>query len=173
MEKLLKVLTDPVSNSILQLIRVRKKMTITEILTENRKIPRATVYRKVDKMLEVGALKIVGSNKIRGQTENIYAIKDIYIGNPESAEDSLKLITVSIMQILDQYNRYFQSDNVDIENDKLFILNYAISLSDKDFSEMMSDILKIVDKYQRKKPASDEKIRSLYLLSAPGGENND
>ena len=32
MEKLLKVLTDPVSNRILQMIRVRKKMTISDIL---------------------------------------------------------------------------------------------------------------------------------------------
>ena len=77
MEKLLKVLTDPISNRILQMIRLRRKMTI-----------------------------------------------------------------------------------------------YALPLSDKDFSAMMSNTFRIVDKYQKKKATSDAKLRSLYLLSAPGGENN-
>lgn len=173
MEKLLKVLTDPVSNRILQMIRVRKKMTISDILSENTNLPRATVYRKVEKMLDVGAIEIVDSHKVRGQTENVYAIKEMYITNPETDEDSLKLVTISLMQILDQYDRYFRNGNVDVNRDKLFLLNYAIPLSDKDFSAMMSDIFKIVDKYQKKKVSPDAKLKNLYLLSAPGGENNE
>ena len=53
MEQLLKVLTDPVSNRILQMIRMKGRMTISEILSENAGIPRATIYSKMDKMLEV------------------------------------------------------------------------------------------------------------------------
>ena len=170
MEKLLKVLTDPVSNRILQMMRVRERMTISDILSENTDVPRATVYRKVEKMLDVGAIKIVDSHKVRGQTENVYSIKQIYIANPKTNEDSMEIVTISLMQILDQYTRYFKSENADVNRDKLFLLNYAISLSDKDFSEMMSDIFKIVDKYQKKELTSDAKIRNLYLLSAPGGE---
>lgn len=170
MEKLLKVLTDPVSNRILQMMRVRERMTISDILSENTDVPRATVYRKVKKMLDVGAIKIVDSHKVRGQTENVYSIKQIYIANPKTNEDSMEIVTISLMQILDQYTRYFKSENADVNRDKLFLLNYAISLSDKDFSEMMSDIFKIVDKYQKKELTSDAKIRNLYLLSAPGGE---
>ena len=173
MEKLLKVLTDPVSNRILQMIRVREKMTISDILSDNTQIPRATIYRKVEKMLDVGAIEIVDSHKVRGQTENVYAIKEMYITNPETDEDSLKLVTISLMQILDQYDRYFRNGNADVNRDKLFLLNYAIPLSDKDFSAMMSDIFKIVDKYQRKKVSPDAKLKNLYLLSAPGGENNE
>lgn len=173
MEKFLKVLTDPVSNRILQMIRVREKMTISDILSNNINVPRATVYRKIEKMLEVGAIEIVDSHKVRGQIENVYAIKKIYITSSDNAEDDMKLITISIMQILEQYNRYFQGGNVDVNRDKLFLLNYAIHLSDKDFSEMMRDIFKIVDKYQKKKATPDAELRNLYLLSAPGGENNE
>ncbi len=173
MEKLIKVLTDPVSNRIIQRIRIKKKMTIAEILADNDKIPRATLYRKVEKMLEVGAIEIVDSRKVRGQTENVYAIKDVFISTSGSPNDGLKFATISIMQILDQYNTYYQSENVDVNRDRLFILNYAIALSDEDFSDMMSDILKIVDRYQKKKGTSDAKIRNLYLLSAPGGEKNE
>ena len=93
MEKLLKILTDPVSNSILQMIRMKGKMTISDVLSENSQIPRATVYRKIEKMLEVGAIEIVDFHKVRGQTENVYAIKQMYIANTETDEESLKVVT--------------------------------------------------------------------------------
>lgn len=168
MDKLLKVLTDPVSNRILQMIRIKKTMTITEILAESPDIPRATVYRKIDKMLAVGAIYIADTNKVRGQTEHVYAIKEMYI-TPDSKEDSVKIVTISLMQILDLYHRYFQSDDADVNRDKLFLLNYSIALNDADFSEMMHAIFEIVDSYQKKQKGKDARTRNLFLLSAPGG----
>lgn len=173
MEKLLKVLTDPVSNRILQMIRVREKMTISDILAENTEVPRATVYRKIDKMLKVGAIYVADTNKVRGQTENVYAIKEMYIANSASDEKSLRIVTVSLMQILDLYDRYFKSGNADVNRDKLFMLNYVIALSDSDFSDMMNEIFAVVDKYQQKHNTENTKLRNLYLLSAPRGENNE
>jgi len=173
MEKLLKVLTDPVSNRILQMIRLRKKMTIAEILAENARVPRATVYRKVERMLQVGAVYISDTNRIRGQIENVYSIKEMYIAKPESNEDSMKIVTISLMRILDLYERYFSGDDADVNRDKLFMLNYAIELSDSDFSDMMNEIFAVVDKYQQKQNSGNTKIRNLYLLSAPKGEEDN
>lgn len=170
MEKLIKVLTDPVSNKILQMIRVKKQMSISDILSGNSGIPRATLYRKIEKMLEVGAIYIVETRKVRGQLENIYAIKDIWINSPESHEDSMKIVTMSLMQIISSYDNYFQNKNADVERDKLFLLNYAVELSDKDFSEMMREILGVVDRYQHKQ-SENARLRNLYLISAPKGED--
>lgn len=174
MEKLLKVLTDPISNRILQMIRVRKRMTVSEILAENTQTPRATVYRKIDKMLEVGAIYIADTNKVRGQTENVYAIKEMYITDPGSDEECMKIVTVSLMRVLDLYDRYFSGGNADVNRDKLFMLNYAVSLSDSDFSAMMNEIFAVVDKYQSRQNTPDAKLRNLYLFSAPReGDNNE
>lgn len=171
MEKLLKVLTDPVSNKILQMIRIKKQVAISEILSENPNVPRATLYRKIEKMLEVGAIYVAQTRKVRGQIENIYAIKDIYINSPQS-EDGMKIVTMSLMQIIGLYDKYFQSDNADVERDKLFLLNYAVELSDGDFSEMMKEILGVVDKYQ-KKQSENARLRNLYFISAPKGEDHE
>ncbi|MBQ8147499.1 MAG: hypothetical protein IJ040_01785 [Lachnospiraceae bacterium] len=173
MDKLLKVLTDPVSNKLLQTIRVRKQLTISEIIAENTGIPRATIYRKIDKMLAVGAICVVDTHKVRGQIEHVYAIKDIYISNLESKEENMKTVTMSLMQILDSYDRYFESEHADVNRDKLFMLNYCISLDDGEFSNMMKDIIKVVDRYQHKQCAENAKLRNLYLLSAPGGDKNE
>ncbi|MDO5559625.1 MAG: helix-turn-helix domain-containing protein [Oscillospiraceae bacterium] len=172
MEKLLKVLTDPVSNRILQMIKVRGKMTISDIMSENVQVPRATVYRKIEKMLDAGAIYIADSHKVRGQTENFYAIKEMYIV-PKTDKDSRAVVTISLMQIVNQYERYFRNENADVNRDKLFLLNYAIPLTDDDFTSMTKEIFQIVEKYQNKETTSDAKLRSLYFLSAPGGEYNE
>lgn len=173
MDELLKVLTDPVCNRILQMMRNRGQMTISDILSQHTNTPRATVYRKVEKMLTVGAIQIVGTNKVRGQTENIYAIKDIYISTNKNSEAAMQTVTVSLMRILDLFERYFQDENADVDRDKLFMINYAVSLSDKDFSEMVSRIISIVDEYQSKTNSVDAKTRNLYLMSVPKGDSNE
>ncbi len=173
MDKKLKILTDPISNKIIQLIRIKGQMTVSEIIDANTGIPRATIYRRIEKMVEVGAIYVADTNKIRGQVEKIYAIKDIFVQGSPSNEDNLKLTTMSLMSILGQYEAYFQGEDVDINRDKLFMVNYCISLNDKDFSDMLGEMYKIVDKYQKKQSKEDARLRSLYLLSAPGGEKNE
>ena len=79
MDKKIKVLTDPVSNKIIQLIRVKGEMTVAEIIAENTGIPRATIYRRIEKMVEIGAIHVLSTNTVRGQVEKVYAIKDIFV----------------------------------------------------------------------------------------------
>ncbi len=166
MEKLLKVLTDPEANRIVQLLRICGKMTVAEILAESN-MSRATVYRKVDKLLEAGAICITGTNKVRGQTENVYSIKDIYISNPT---DGMAAVTIGLMGIIDLFDGYFRNENSDVNRDKLFMLNYAAELSDEDFSEMMQEISTTVDKYSKRR-SQTAKLRNLYFISAPDGGN--
>ncbi len=172
MEELLRILTDPISNRIIQQIRFREQMTIAEIVSLNPKLSRATIYRRMEKLLAAGAVRIADSRKVRGQTEQIYAIGKIWIRTPETPEDSRNLVTMSLLQIMDRYNSYFESGNADVNRDRLFLSNYAISLNDADFSEMLHRIFEIVDSYQQKQGTEDARPRSLFLLSAPAEEYN-
>lgn len=169
MDKLFKVLTDPVSNRIIQLIRIKGEMSISEIISADTGISRATIYRKIEKMLEVGAISVAYTNKVRGQIENVYKIENIFIKNTRSNEDNLKMVTMSIMNILTQYEKYFKDENADVVRDKLAMFNYGIKLNDADYSSMLTDILKVVDSYQDRGQSEGAKQRNLYLLSAPGG----
>ena len=170
MEKRLKVLTDPISNRIIQLIRVRGEMTIADIISANIGVPRATLYRKIDKMVEVGAIYVASTNKVRGQLEKVYKIKDIFVATKGSKEEDMQMITMSLVGILGQYDDYFKKDSADVTRDKLFMFNYNISLNDEDFGQMMQEMYQLVDKYQKKQGKEDAKLRNLYMISAPGGE---
>ncbi len=168
MDKLLKILTDTVSNRIIQKIRINGKMTISEILSEIQDVPRATAYRKIEKLLEAGAIEVVGINKVRGQNEKVYAVKEIFV-KYDNSDGTQVALNFTVMQILQLYNDYFDSGIADVNRDKLFIMNYAVNLNDEDFSEMMNQIINLVDSYQKKHEKTDAKPRNLYLFSAPGG----
>ncbi|MCQ2522348.1 MAG: hypothetical protein MJ105_08215 [Lachnospiraceae bacterium] len=167
MDELLKTLTDPVANKIIQYIRVHETTTAAEILLANTELSRATLYRKIEKLLAVGAIKIVGHNKIRGQEEKIYAVDNIYITNQNSNEERMKTVTLGLMGIVDLYENYFKEKTADVNRDKLFMLNYGIRLNDEDFSNMLKELMQTVDKYQAKQNTEDAKLRNIYLLSAP------
>lgn len=170
MEKLLKVLTDPISNKIIQVIRSNGEMTVADIIAVNTGIPRATIYRKIEKMENLGVIYVSSTNKVRGQIEKVYRIKDIFLTSDGDNKEDMKLVTMSLMAILGQYESYFMSDNADVNRDRLGIYNYNISLNDEDYTSMLKDILSVVDSYQSKQNSETTKLRNIYLLSAPGGE---
>ena len=174
MEKLIKILTDPVSNRIIQLIRINKHMTVSELLPQMQDIPRATVYRKTERMLKADVIEVVDTHRIRGQIENVYGLKNYFITAPQSGADGMKIMTLALIQIFELCSSYFRRDDADVNRDKLFVLNYVLSLSDSDFASMLSEIYAVVDKYQSKPITESSHIRNLYLMSMPsGGEQNE
>ncbi len=173
MEKLLRLLTDATSNKILQTLRVRGKMTAAQILAENPQLSRATVYRRLEKMLEAGAIGIAESRKVRGQTEHIYEVRKIWISTPETDAECQHIVMLSLMRMMELYQSYFESGDADVDRDKLFLSNYSIRLTDADFAKMLRRIYAVVDSYQDRQNKTDAKLRNLFLLSAPEGESNE
>ena len=114
METILRLLTDPISNRIIQQLRVSGKLTIAEIAALNPKLSRATIYRRMEKLHAANAVQIVDSRKVRGQTEQIYAIGEIWLHTDRNQEDAHRLVTMSLLQIMEQYNQHFESGNVDL-----------------------------------------------------------
>lgn len=172
METLMKLLADPICSQIIQILRVHGAMTIGEILTAAPQLSRATVYRRMEKMLGQDVVRIAETRKVRGQEEHRYTIGTIWINDPGTEEDCRRLVTMGLMQIADRYSRYFDSGDVDTGRDQLFLTHYSIALNDEDFKEMLQKMAALVDSYQNKQGADGARLRSLFLLSAPEGGNN-
>lgn len=172
MDNKLKLLMDPATNQIIQKLRVQGGMTTTEILDSGINISQATLYRKLNKMLAENIIEIRETRVVMGQIEKVYQIKEIYITKQSSNEDRLETVMMALMNISYQYEQYFQKESADVDRDKLFLMNYNIALSDEDYRAMLEDILSVVDKYQNKK-SNNAINRNLYLLSAPGGNENE
>ena len=82
----------------------------------------------------------------------------------------MEIMKLTLMQLFGLCDNYFKRDDADVERDKLFVLNYAISLSDNDFADMLAEMFSILEKYQNKEVTTDSKLRNMYLMSMPKGE---
>lgn len=172
MNKKVKLLMDPVANQVIQKLRVHGAMTTAEILDSGINTSKATLYRKLDKMLAENIIEIRETRVVMGQVERVYQIKEIYITTQSSNEKRLDTVTMALMNISYQYEQYFQKNSADVERDKLFLLNYNIALSDEDYKAMLAEIVSVVDKYQNKN-TNNAPNRNLYFISAPGGNDNE
>lgn len=172
MNKKVKLLMDPVANQVIQKLRVYGAMTTTDILDSGINTSKATLYRKLDKMLAENIIEIRETRVVMGQIEKVYQIKEIYITTQSSNDERLETVTMALMNITHQYEQYFQKESADVERDKLFLMNYNIALFDEDYKAMLAEILSVVDKYQNKKINNAPK-RNLYFISAPGGTDNE
>lgn len=172
MNKKVKLLMDPVANQVIQKLRVYGAMTTTDILDSGINTSKATLYRKLDKMLAENIIEIRETRVVMGQIEKVYQIKEIYITTQSSNDERLEMVTMALMNITHQYEQYFQKESADVERDKLFLMNYNIALFDDDYKAMLAEILSVVDKYQNKK-TNDAPNRNLYFISAPGGNDNE
>lgn len=169
MENKIKALLDPVSNQIIQKLRVHGSMTANNLLDSGIEVSRATLYRKLDKMLSLGIIDVKKTQVIRGQVEKYYSVKEIYITDQTDNEERLKTVTLGLMNIACQYEGYFKDENADVDRDKLFMMNYHIALTDEDFGSMLQEMLAVVDRYQSR-VGEGAKLRNLYLMSAPPEE---
>lgn len=134
-------LFDPISNQIIRLLRVNGPMTAKELLKSNLDVSRATLYRKMEKMLSLEIVDVSETNIVRGQIEKKYCIKDFAPSE----------------------------QNGNRERDELVMLNYNVSLTDEDYSQMIKDVMAVIDKYQMKN-SKETKVRSLCFLSTPAEE---
>lgn len=172
MDKKIKLLMDPVANQIIQKLRAYGAMTTTELLDSGINTSKATLYRKLDKMLAENIIELHETRIVMGQVEKVYQIKEIYITKQSSNEERLETVTMALMNISHRYEQYFQKETADVDRDKLFLMNYNIALSDEDYKAMLGEVLAVVDKYQQKKTKTAPN-RNLYFISAPGGNENE
>lgn len=173
----IKTLLDPVSNQIIQLLRVNGPMTAGELFDADVNVSRATLYRKINRLVAEEIICVSETRVVRGQTEKKYCIQKVVISEQSSNSERLETITMGLMKLVSQYTNYFAKEDADVERDKLFMMNFGISLSDEDYSSLVKDIVSLIDNYQTKS-SKGAKLRSLQLLSAPidyyeGGEEKN
>lgn len=166
-----KVLQNAVSNRILQVLYLHEALTTTEIKEKLSDIPQATLYRYMKYLEEYQIIHVVGRNKVYGQTEKLYAVRQLSIEESPSSEEAMFSVDMFLKEIRGKYDRYFiQTDNNSPMEDLLFMTKVAFCLSDKEFCEMKDEVKAVLGKYIGRECTPERKQRNLYLLSTPEEE---
>lgn len=160
-----KLIMNPVRLRIIQYLLLNECGTTSDIKHELKDIPLASLYRHI-KMLEKAELIIVmKETKIRGTVEKTYQInKDM---NLNSEDQVLPIIQTGLLNIMNDFNRYFAKEEKDPQKDMLFLSTSALLLSDEEFTQFTEKLGAIFSEVINNKKTDERKVRRITFISSP------
>ncbi len=157
---------NPVRQRIIQFLALRGTATTTEILNNLGDVSRASLYRHMKQLVDVGAIEVVEEVRQRGATERIYRVAPVdYTEN--TSEEVFVMVQSALMGISTSFSKYFAKENPDPYKDLLTISAMNLKLTDEDYIELLQNIGELLKEAALKEPEESSKERSLYLISVP------
>ncbi|MET3699423.1 helix-turn-helix protein [Bacillus oleivorans] len=163
----------PVRYKIIQQFLDGQNRTAKDLALKLNDIPQATLYRHIDTLVKTDVLKIIEENQIRGTIEKVYSLnlaavhltKDDLLGL--NKEDHLQLFMIFTAQLMRDFERYLDQDDIDFERDGVGYRQGVLFLSDSEFHEFIEDLKHVFQKYITNTPRSDRKKRLISTIMMP------
>lgn len=171
---LLSCILNPVRMRIIQTLIKNKEMTVQQIGKELTDIPQATLYRHLNKLVKARAIVVLKESKVRGALERTYGIKTnpystvVSNGDGDNKTEYLNLFYNFLMILMGDFQRYIDSDNINLEKDGVMFRSAAIYMSDKEYGEFLVDLIKAFDKVRDNGPSPERRLRKISTITMPG-----
>jgi len=171
------VLLNPVRVRIMQTLMLGSRETITanEICDLLSDIPRTTLYRHINVLIEANVLRVVAERKVRGSVERTLAFNAAEVEKLKDAEDIPALAFRFLMLTHAKFEKYFHNkDRKDLAavTDTMFLRNWVLMLSDEEFGEFLSALRGLFEKYHFEESSGGRKPRDISIICAPPENDN-
>lgn len=173
MKNLADILLNPIRMRIVQHLAHLQSATVGRLVELMNDVPRTTLYRHINVLNEQGLLKVIKEEKVRGTYEREYAL------NTEKLQESIAQnpvqdnVNAFIMKLLADFAGYFKTPGADPIQDRLFLAENMLLLSDAEFEQCIEGIFAVVQKYMNLPAGPGRKPRSLSVISSPGKMQED
>ena len=167
------VMSKPARKRIMKYLAVNVEATTKEIAEYLTDIPRRTLYRHINFLIEGKAILVKEERKVRGGTERLL------VDNQKGFVSGLGLSDATYQYLMDIYNKFCiyekkhgENTGEDFNKDLLAFGTSTFYLDDSEMKSMLDEIYEIGIKYERQhkeKYGSMEagKLRSCSFISAP------
>ena len=167
------VLSNPVRMRIMQYMAINGEATTKEIAEYLTDVPRRTLYRHINFLIEGKAILVKEERKVRGGIERLLA------DNQKGFVSGLGLSDATYQYLMDIYNKFClyekkhgENTGEDFNKDLLAFGTSTFYLDDDEMNSMMNEIYEIGIRYERlhNERYGDRtagKLRSCSFISAP------
>lgn len=166
MKDMNEVLLNPVRIRIIQELALRGNMTATELCEKASDVPRTTMYRHINILLDNNILSVVSEKKIRGSLERTLALNIEEISRHNTLENASQNALGFLMNRYTKFHNYFNDDKPDPAKDKIFLNNTILMMDDNEFDQFLSELRELFIKYSFEY-ANGRKARDISVISAP------
>lgn len=170
MKDLNQIILNPIRSRIIQYLAMNQEATAGELNSFITDVPRTTLYRHLNILLENNVIMVVEENRVRGSVERTYSLNIQSYTEENTKENATRNAFGFLMKIYGDFARYFSNDDVKLGLDRVFLSNVTFLLNDMEFDEFVIDINTLFKKYLNNKPGENRKLRSISLISSPCNE---
>ncbi len=168
------LLLHPVRLRILQVFLGDRPLTTTQLAAELDDVPTGSLYRHVALLTKAGVLQVVAERRVRGAVERTYTLRlpAAQIGLGEAAAmtpaDHAQAFTAFAAGLLADFDRYLAAGSPDPVGDGVSYRSTALWLTDAEFTDLVREILTIVQPGLANAPGRGRRRRILASVTVPG-----
>ena len=160
------IILNPVRQRVVQYLLINGKGTVAQIGRALSDVPRASLYRHVNLLLESGCIQVTEERAVRGAVERTYALVEKPMGDP-GLEDVARLMQGMIARVQLSFARYFARPDADPVRDGLGISSSVLMLTDGELKEMLGRIGAVYNDYIQNGPGEGRRARNILWIVAP------
>lgn len=160
------IMLNPVRLRIIQELALRPSVTATELCEKFNDVPRTTLYRHINILLEHNILKVVSEKKIRGSVERTLAINVAEVSRHNTLENASQNVFRFMMDKYANFHRYFHGESPNPGRDRLFFSNTVLMLDDAEYDRFLKELQELILTYNLGF-AEGRKARDLSIISSP------
>ncbi|WP_055666631.1 helix-turn-helix domain-containing protein [Desnuesiella massiliensis] len=169
MKDINKVMLNSVRMRIIQELAAKQSMTATELCERISDVPRTTMYRHINILLDNNILSVLSEKKIRGSLERTLALSVGEIAKHNTLKNASQNALTFLMNRYARFHNYFNRENSDPAKDKIFFNNTVLMMDDNEFDQFLLELQALLIKYNFE-VASGRKARDISIISSPAGE---
>lgn len=164
----------PVRLRVIQLMLGGQPWTTSQLAAALADVPQATLYRHVAILAEADVLNTVDERRVRGSVERTYVLGEGVgtLGADElramPPESHRRAFSAFVAGLLDQFDRYTQAPNIDLERDGVSYRQTALWLTDAELFDLAGEIHASISRRARNTEQGGRSRRLLTQIVLPG-----
>jgi len=172
MKDITEIMLNPVRMRIIQALATKESITANEICEKIRDVPRTTLYRHINILLEANVLTVLAEKKIRGSYERTLALNMDEIVRHNTSKNIPQQAFSFLINIYAKFEKYFSGENYLLGNNKIFFNNTVMMMDDQEFDQFLSELQTLLIKYHYDM-ADGRKPRDISIISSPVENENE
>ena len=169
------VLMHPVRLRLVQRLALLGTATVQELAAALPDIPRASLYRHLRTLTELGYLTVVEETRVRGTVERTYALTDNpadeKLGKPAQGpptkEELRRMLPALLISLIGEVERYLAEDEADPARDGLGVSAATLFMNDAEWRAFGEKLSALVMEAAALPPGEGRRQRRLTTILTP------
>lgn len=170
MKNINEIILNPIRMRIIQELSTRESITANGLCERISDVPRTTMYRHINILIDNNVLVVVSEKKVRGSLERTIALNVLEISKHNTIENAAQNAFGFLMSNYAKFHSYFSGQNPNPAVDRIFLNNFVLMMSDTEFDQFIVELRELILRYNFES-TERRKARDISIFSAPVEKN--